>query len=1079
MANLERFGCQFCGRINFASQNALDQHQRHGLCAIAKDGMTNGHESPPSPMSMASQRDDAGPPPPDDDDTMAFIPPPSPPRKPRAVRIEIERIEAREIDAVTRQISGILAANDFDSLSEHSYESDDFSAESGQNNGRVGSDSSLSGDEYASDDQESNASGYNDQGPDTTIRDQFQEYCAYAQRNFLQLTDAEQNTIKLLHTLKEKNAPMNAFEPVMLWHLKSSGKLRDHQRLGDYPKFIGRKAIMKTLQERYNFGNKMPFQKTVKLPVSGSIVKLTCHDAKATIQRLLTDPRIQPQDYLFWDGNPLAGPPENLDYVKDLNTGQAYLQTHAKLITKQGQQLLPIIIYSDGTAVSHFHDMEIIQVNIALGIMTREARLKPHCWAPLGYVEKVHEQGGRGRSILEESQHVDTQDAPLADDDSAQIHEADGVGDKNDQDFHAMMEVILEDFVELQNHGLLWDFYDRRTGIRTNNIQYLPFVPFLRVDGKEADLCCAKYAQRSSTQQICRKCHVPLEEADNHLAKYKFKTVKEIKNLVEKADLDGLKALSQQYLKNALYDVRFSLGNDQGIHGSCPSELLHAFLLGTFKYIRDIFFEMIGSTSEGSRQINALSQLYAKFFSRQSDRTMPGTAFSRGIQAGKLMAKDYRGVLLIILAIVRSTKGRDILKRNKNFKSKHDTALDDWILLVELMLEWESYLNEPLMYVKHVKRLEKKHRYIMYIMRKVAQRTKGMGLKLLKFHTILHIWEDILAFGVPLEFDTSANESMHKPSKKASKMTQRAADTFNFQTATRLCEFALLDLAMAEIEHGLCMWHYFRTLDPDSSSSLDSDSAQLPTISTGETKIRVFREKDGVSCFQVLSRSKQANSQKTQWTPQLIDFLLELQDLVEMFDGQKTLPIYTCHRRDGQIFRGHPNFRGKGPWRDWVWVDWGPGYGSLPCHIWCFVVLEGIPKGKNTPEYGGIPLKDGTYAVVETTNLEENDQEIGRSDLMMPVLKDIEFDHDGYVAERTFYLADTEAFTDPCCTVPDIGGPPNRYFVVKPRNQWSQEFIKWVQDPHELDKMDLLDVVEEDNKVMDNLEEDRPRRGKD
>ena len=59
----------------------------------------------------------------------------------------------------------------------------------------------------------------------------------------------------------------------------------------------------------------------------------------------------------------------------------------------------------------------------------------------------------------------------------------------------------------------------------------------------------------------------------------------------------------------------------------------------------------------------------------------------------------------------------------------------------------------------------------MCIMCKVAQRTKGMGLKLVKFHMILHIWEDILQFGVPLEYDTSANESMHKPSKKASKTT--------------------------------------------------------------------------------------------------------------------------------------------------------------------------------------------------------------------------------------------------------------------------------------------------------------------
>ena len=86
------------------------------------------------------------------------------------------------------------------------------------------------------------------------------------------------------------------------------------------------------------------------------------------------------------------------------------------------------------------------------------------------------------------------------------------------------------------------------------------------------------------------------------------------------------------------------------------------------------------------------------------------------------MGKNYRGVLVIILAMVRSTKGRAILNKYRKFKKESD--LDDWILLVELMLEWESYLNEPQMSLKHVKRLDKKHRFIMYIMRKVAQRTK-------------------------------------------------------------------------------------------------------------------------------------------------------------------------------------------------------------------------------------------------------------------------------------------------------------------------------------------------------------------
>ena len=371
------------------------------------------------------------------------------------------------------------------------------------------------------------------------------------------------------------------------------------------------------------------------------------------------------------------------------------------------------------------------------------------------------------------------------------------------------------------------------------------------------------------------------------------------------------------------------MGNDQGIHGSCPSELLHAFLLGTFKYLRDIFFEMIGNDSEGARLMNALAKVYGKLFSRQSDRTLPGTAFSRGIQVGKLMAKDYRGVLLIMLAMLRSTRGRAILNKYRSFKE--GTHLDDWILLVDVMLEWESYLNEPLMQMKHVKRMDRKNRHIMYVMRKVARRSKGMGLKLTKFHMILHIWEDIIQFGVPLEFDTSANESMHKPSKKASKMTQKAADTFNLQTATRLIEFELLDLAMEEINNDRVPWNYYQRRE-DSGSEEDDDGEDAQ-IWTGETGIKVGLDVNtGEVMFELSTRSKFAA--KTSMNLVLLEFLNALQDVVHPFMDTDFLPIFTCHRRKGQTFRGHPNYRGKGPWRDWVWVNWGPQEGRLPCQMW-------------------------------------------------------------------------------------------------------------------------------------------------
>ena len=381
----------------------------------------------------------------------------------------------------------------------------------------------------------------------------------------------------------------------------------------------------------------------------------------------------------------------------------------------------------------------------------------------------------------------------------------------------------------------------------------------------------------------------------------------------------------------------------------------------------------------------------------------------------------------------------------------------------------------------NVKRLEKKHRFIMYLMRKIAQRNKGMGLKLMKFHAILHIVTDIIEFGVPLEFDTSGNESHHKPAKQASKQTQRAADTFNFQTATRLTEYDLLDLAILEIETGNTRWKYFHNLTPEAQLALETkntDKEGPVETHTGEGKIEVFADEDGAPAFNLCSRSKFRF--KTRLNTCFLEFLLELQNKALGEDHKDSLPFWTCHRRNGQIFRGHPNYRGKGPWRDWVWVDYGKGCGPTACHIWCFVVLENMPIGRDTLQHGGIALKNGTCAIVETAVLEpKNDSNTGfDSDILTPIYKgELEIKEDGTVGQRTFYLADTEAIMEPCCAIPDIGGPCNKYFIVQGRNYWSEKFLNWVKDPHDWDQMDGLDSVKEEDAVMADLEKERASHG--
>ncbi len=428
-----------------------------------------------------------------------------------------------------------------------------------------------------------------------------------------------------------------------------------------------------------------------------------------------------------------------------------------------------------------------------------------------------------------------------------------------------MLDVILEGLVEIQDTGFFWDLPYKGT---IHSILYKTFVPFIKADTKEADLFCGKYQNRTKAQQICRYCHCKTEEADDHLHKPKPKTKTEIRQLVRDQNHDRLKEISQHYLLNAFWKVRFSVAVTAGIHGSCPSEMLHALLLGIFKYTREIFFHELGAQAAGGKDMNALAQLYCGHFCRQSDRTRPPTNFSKGIQAGKMMAKEYRGILLVMLAVLRSTHGAHIMERRK--KTRDETWRDDWMLLVETLLEWEAFLNEPEMSLRILERLKKKHRFIMYLMRKIANRTDGMGLKLMKFHAILHTVEDIILFGVPTEFDTGANESHHKPSKYASTLTQRKADTLNHQTATRLTEFRLVDLAMLEIKEGLKLWEYYQPWEPmEEDNASESESIGMK-ISTGETKIEVYWDEDGVSGFKMKTRSK--FQEQTRWNSDVVNF---------------------------------------------------------------------------------------------------------------------------------------------------------------------------------------------------------------
>jgi hypothetical protein len=149
--------------------------------------------------------------------------------------------------------------------------------------------------------------------------------------------------------------------------------------------------------------------------------------------------------------------------------------------------------------------------------------------------------------------------------------------------------------------------------------------------------------------------------------------------------------------------------NNEGVHGATPLEMLHALLLGIFKYVRDCFLKQVGEKSQLATEINTIAITYSAFYARQSDRDMPITQFSNGMQQGKLMAKEYPGVLLLITTILRSTAGSKLFFAKKNSTFAHDDVVSEWIELVEKLHMWEVWLKSDKIAKRHVKRAEKKH----------------------------------------------------------------------------------------------------------------------------------------------------------------------------------------------------------------------------------------------------------------------------------------------------------------------------------------------------------------------------------
>mgnify|MGYP001787486850 FL=1 len=898
----------------------------------------------------------------------------------------------------------------------------------------------------------------------TEIKYKFNKYTEDACKNFCDLTPEHRAGIKLLALLSEARAPLHLYNSVYNWHLKNTETVE----------FIGQETLVEYLTKRYNLVDSRPLlTETIELPHSHARVNLVYHRFIDQVMSLLTDGRITDDDYLFHNDNPFESPPEEWTHVGDINTGLAYRETHKKLIKDPTKEvLLPILFYMDGAITGQFDHLPVEAVKFTLGIFNGKARDRKYTWRELGYICHFLAVDTEKRDLIRKSKHMDNYtfvddssvDSSDSDDDSVDsdvnedaemkeedthdpaIDDADDIGPKISscagQDLHAMLAKFLESYKDLEQSGFDWAL--RYKG-KTHQIHFIPFVMFIKGDSVEHDKHCGSYTSRTqNVQQLCRYCTCPNKDTDEPYIRFPKKTPKMVQDLVDVNDELGLQAISQQYLQNAWYNVRFGSHNNLNVHGATPVEMLHWLQLGKYKYLREMFFTQTGKSSKLSKRINALAKTMGIFYKRQSYRDLPRTDFSKGIRRGKLMAHEMSGLILILCTCLRSYEGRtalmnESLGKQRQFFSER-AFIKDWIMLLEAMLQMEAWLKLPEIPVFEIQRFEVKVRELMALEKVIGKRSKGMGFRTFNFHAGVHLSDDMLNFGVPNHVNSSSNEKHHKPDKTAALRTQRIPKKFDIQLSKQVHQMEVVNQGLQEISTGVQKWAYLvKDSDESYASSKNDDGSPASTKpdiqNTGARCDFFYSEEEEKWVYNVHSRMKEI--QKFKLEPELCAYLADI--VGQLGNGIESLSLFTEHKRSGQIFRGSPWFMGKS-WRDWVVVDWGNG-NLLPGQIWIFVDLREIPEG--------LIYEPGIYAVMESSTKRTATSETSLSEIFVAYLKETSPKKGGQV-QRLFYFVDVEGFQAPTCMIPDFGNPSDRaYLQVTPRSEWAAQFSEWLKNEHE------------------------------
>jgi hypothetical protein len=267
---------------------------------------------------------------------------------------------------------------------------------------------------------------------------------------------------------------------------------------------------------------------------------------------------------LIFDNNPIENPSaRDSTEIQDVNDGKCYIEAYDVYCEDPSKDVLcPLILFIDKTHTDAKGNQTLEPVCFTLGIFNQKTRNQESAWRTIGFIPSMDVVSNR-KLNSEEKQ----------------------------QDYHALLNVILSPLVELQQFkGLEWDLCFKETVYKVS--LKIP-VLFITGDSEGQDKLVGRrlqYSNLSSKAHICRYCNVLYHQTNDPF----FKPGKQTKASKIKEYLDKQNPILNEigYLnikRNAFHNLKFC-DTDHGLNGSVPADLLHTFQLGIYIYAIDGLF---------------------------------------------------------------------------------------------------------------------------------------------------------------------------------------------------------------------------------------------------------------------------------------------------------------------------------------------------------------------------------------------------------------------------------------------------------------------------------------------------------